>query len=188
MEVFDKEKKLLLDNDFDGIKELDNGLPPWLMWIFYATIFFAAIYLVHYHVFDQGALQAEEYHNEIEEYNQKAGTQKEVNIEGIKALDDKESIEAGAQLYVDVNCASCHGKNGEGNNVGPNLTDNYWINGNSPEEIFKIIKEGNLSKGMTPFGNQLNDEQIQLIMSYVINGLVGSNPENPKQPQGKLME
>jgi len=181
MELQDNEKKLLLDHDFDGIKELDNELPPWLMWVFYATIFWGAIYLVHYHVFDQGVLQTQEYQNEVAVFQ---SSQSQKAVPEMAVLEDEASLSKGKEIFVKMNCATCHGANGEGNQVGPNLTDEYWINGNSPTQIFTMIKEGKLSKGMTPYKNQLKDQEIELLMSYVLKKLVGSKPANPKAPQG----
>jgi len=60
-----KEKDVLLDHDYDGIKELDNDLPPWWLYLFYVTIAFAIIYMLYFHVFDLGDSSAEKYKKEM---------------------------------------------------------------------------------------------------------------------------
>lgn len=183
------DSKLIKDHQYDGILELDNDLPPWLMWVFYVTIFFSAIYMVHYHAFDQGKTQDEEYQQELAIAADKYGnTDNSGTPEEITLLTDAGSLAEGEQIYVDKNCASCHGENGEGNAVGPNLTDNYWINGPTPKDVFDIIKHGNLAKGMTPFKDQLTDEKIIKLTSYVLEELQGSNPPNDKAPEGEKYE
>ena len=59
------EQDKLLDHDYDGIKELDNDLPKWWLWLFYITIAWSVIYIVYYHVFDMGYLQVDEYKEEM---------------------------------------------------------------------------------------------------------------------------
>ncbi len=55
----------LLDHDFDGIQELDNNLPRWWLGLFYFTIFWAAVYMLYFHVLNVGYLQEDEYLAEI---------------------------------------------------------------------------------------------------------------------------
>ena len=64
--------KLLSDHEYDGIRELDNSLPKWWLWLFYITIAFAAVYVVRYHILHTGELQAEEYQSEIAAANVKS--------------------------------------------------------------------------------------------------------------------
>lgn len=60
-----EEKDKLLDHDYDGIQELDNDLPRWWLWLFILTIIWAVVYLLYFHVFDVGYLQADEYKKEM---------------------------------------------------------------------------------------------------------------------------
>lgn len=60
-----KTKDVLLDHNYDGIKELDNDLPPWWLWLFYLSIIWSAIYLVHYHVLKTGKSAAAKYQQEV---------------------------------------------------------------------------------------------------------------------------
>jgi len=176
----------LMDHNYDGINELDNPAPQWLMAIFYISVAFSIIYGVRYFMMgapDQIAeyTVADEAHNM--EFQKPAAEQAELVL-----LSDEAAIAEGAQLFKDMNCATCHGATGEGNTIGPNLTDDSWINGCSFDEVFSIIKNGKATKGMTPFKGQMNDSQIQRVASFVLQKLHGSNPENPKEAQGEKCE
>ncbi len=175
---------LLSGHDYDGIKELDNPMPKWWLWLFYLTIVFAAVYYVRYHVMHTGALQIEEYENEMAE------AAKSLNNSGTAILDetnvtvltDEISLAAGKEIY-DKQCLVCHLSKGEGL-VGPNLTDEYWLHGGSIGDIFKIIKVGNPSMGMISWKDQLTPLQIQQVSSFIYN-MEETNPPNPKAPQGE---
>jgi cytochrome c oxidase cbb3-type subunit 3 len=180
-----QEHKLLLDEDFDGIKELDNPIPAWFNWFFGVTIAFAVLYLPIYHVWKVWDLQDAEYEKEVkiaeikkEEYLKKVANS--IDEKNVKLITDASQIQKGAEVYKS-NCATCHGQKGEGL-VGPNLTDEYWLYGGKINDIFKTIKYGT-QKGMPGWQKQLNPLQIQLVSSY-IHSLKGTNPPNAKEPQG----
>lgn len=184
----EKEADVMLDHDYDGIKELDNNLPPWWKYGFYLTILFSVIYMVHYHVVGSGNVQLEEYQAQLDEAEmQKAERLKlaanEVDENTATMMLADADISSGKKIYVEK-CLVCHGGGGEGL-VGPNLTDDYWVNGGSIKDIFKIVKYGVPSKGMIAWQGQLTPIQIQQVSSYV-KSLVGTNPPNPKEPQGEL--
>jgi cytochrome c oxidase cbb3-type subunit 3 len=94
---------------------------------------------------------------------------------------DKGEIAKGAALFA-VNCVACHRADG-GGLIGPNLTDDYWIHGGTPVEIHTTITEGVLAKGMPQWGKMLKPEQVLSLTAYV-HSLHGSNPPNPKAPDG----
>jgi cytochrome c oxidase cbb3-type subunit 3 len=189
MDIKDNEHKMLIeDHDYDGIKELDNNPPPWIMWILYITIFWSAFYLAVFHVLKIGDLQETEYIKEIE----KANIQKELisqsntfDEENILLLESETDLNAGKELFISKTCVTCHGNLGEGNAIGPNLTDEYWLLGSSPSDVFKTIKYGNSIKGMTAFKDQLTDANMQQLTSYILVKLQGTNPPNAKEPQGE---
>ncbi len=184
----EKEGEIDLGHEYDGIRELDNRLPPWWVWMFYITTAWAIGYMIYYHVLEKGPLQIEEYEIAME----KAELQKEsflakaadqVNENTVVALTAESDINRGKQLYT-INCVACHGASGEGT-VGPNLTDGYWVHGGGVKNIFKVIKYGVPEKGMIAWQTQLKPSEIQQITSYILT-LQGTNPPNGKAPEGTL--
>lgn len=184
----EEEESILLDHDYDGIKELDNNLPPWWKYGFYLTIVTGVIYLVHFHVLKTGDLQGKEYENamaqakiEVDEFMKTSANNVDENT--VKVLTEASDISTGKDLFI-ANCVACHGKGGEGT-VGPNLTDDYWIHGGSIQDLFKTLKYGWVEKGMKAWKDDLSPMQIAQVASY-IKTLKGTNPPNPKAPQGDL--
>jgi cytochrome c oxidase cbb3-type subunit III len=180
------ENETALDHNYDGIIELDNAAPPLFNYILYGTILFAGVYLMYYHVFDMGTLQEGEYKKEMAVADaQKAERAKLVknNVDetNVVALASAEDLSSGNSIYQS-NCAACHGAKGEGM-VGPNFTDEYWINGGGIKNIFKTIKYGVPEKGMIAWQSQLNPQKMQQVASYILT-LAGTNPPNAKAPQG----
>lgn len=183
----EEEAEILLDHEYDGIRELDNDLPPWWKYGFYLTILVSIVYLIHYHVARTGNLQLTEYNNEIEKGKQEVAefmknAANNVDESNVKMLEGAE-IESGKQLFIST-CAACHGKLGEGG-VGPNLTDPYWVHGGSIRDIFKSVKYGWPDKGMKAWKEDLSPVQMAQISSFVIS-ICGTNPPNGKAPQGDL--
>lgn len=184
----EKEHTVMLQHNYDGIRELDNNLPPWWVWGFYASIVFAVIYLVNYHVLNNAPLPEEEYAIElaeaataIEEWKKSAPSL--IDESNVTYLADASSMDAGKAIY-DLNCTPCHLANG-GGSVGPNLTDDYYIHGGSIQEVFSTIKYGVIEKGMIPWQTQLNATEMQQVASYVMS-LRGNNVEGGKAPEGEL--
>lgn len=185
----EQEADIDLGHDYDGIRELDNRLPPWWIYGFYCTILFACVYLWRYHVVHSAPLPAEEYRIAVREAEaRKAEFLKKqadnVDENTVRLLTGKEDLEAGKAVFQSV-CFACHGKNGEGG-VGPNLTDNYWLHGGTINDIFKTIKYGWPEKGMKSWKDDYSPQQIAQIASYV-KSLHGTNPPNAKAPQGTFM-
>lgn len=186
--AIEKEEEIILNHNYDGIRELDNDLPPWWKYGFYVTIVFAVIYLFNFHVIGGGYLQTDEYNASVylakmakEEYQKMNANN--VNESSVTLLMDKAEIAKGETMYKE-NCFACHGKLGEGG-VGPNLTDDYWLHGGSIKDIFISLKYGWPDKGMKSWQADFSPVQIHQIASY-IKTLKGSNPVNAKAPQGDL--
>jgi cytochrome c oxidase cbb3-type subunit III len=181
----EKEHEILLSDDYDGIKELDNRVPPWFNYLFYGTILFSVYYLLDYHVFETSPLQEAEYALEMEaakiHREQLAKSGAFITEETVTFVVDTEVLNKGKLLY-DTHCVACHAADG-GGLVGPNLTDEYWIHGGSINDVFRTIKYGVPAKGMIPWQQQLDPVQIQALSSYVLT-LQGTNPSNPKGPEG----
>lgn len=184
----EEEDSILLDHDYDGIRELDNDLPPWWKYGFYLTIAVSVVYMLHFHVLGTGDLQIKEYENDIaeaklavDEYMRNSSNNVDENT--VKLLTEQSDIATGKDVYIS-NCAACHGKEGEGS-VGPNLTDEYWLHGGSIQDVFKSVKYGWVEKGMKAWKEDLSPMQIAQITSF-IKTLKGTKPANAKAAQGDL--
>jgi cytochrome c oxidase cbb3-type subunit 3 len=177
--------EVMADHSYDGIQELDNGMPPWLAYFFYVTIGFGIVYLLNYHVFRFSDLQEAEYQAEVAQAVLRYGDNKDrVKIQ-IVQISDKAQLENAKKVFAQ-NCAACHGKALEGG-VGPNLTDNAHLHGGQLADIFNVIREGVPAKGMISWKGKLSDEEILQLASY-IKTMEGSNPPNAKAPQGVEMK
>ena len=184
----EREQEIVLDHNYDGIRELDNVLPPWWVYLFYATIVFAVVYLVRFHIIGDYD-QALEYEQEvaaaqiaIEEYKKNAKDLVDVNT--VEVLTDAADLSAGEKIFQ-TNCVACHMADG-GGGIGPNLTDEYWILGGGIKNVFHTISEGGRDgKGMVAWKQTLKPAEIAQVASYVLS-LGGTTPANPKAPEGDI--
>ena len=167
IEEFDEK---LMDHDYDGIKELDNPAPAWIMAIFYITIFFAVMYGAYYFWFGQGLNQEEEYALENKEYAEKYASQ--VSDKPLALLTDEASIAEGQATFM-KNCVACHGANGEGG-IGANLTDDTWIHGCDFESLSAVVNDG-APNGMPSYKAQMSEKKIQQVVSFVLTKLKGTH-------------
>jgi cytochrome c oxidase cbb3-type subunit 3 len=178
--------RLLSDHEYDGIRELDNDLPPWWKWLFYITIAFGIIYLIRLWVFNADDLyQEKEFRKEMAEAATMMPDQPTAEEFEIKLLTDEASLASGKETYEKI-CQVCHLIDG-GGLVGPNMTDDYWIHGNTVEDWFNVVKNGVLEKGMIAYKDQLSPTQRLEVISYIAT-LHGTTPANPKAPEGEEME
>lgn len=178
--------KFVEGHNYDGIQEYDNSPPAWFNWIFFVTIVFAVVYLLRYHVFKTGDLQVAEYEKQVKEAAPILARVQEraIYLADQPRLTDQASLALGKSVFK-TNCVTCHGQNGEGI-AGPNLTDDYWLHGGHYNEIFKTIFNGVEQKGMPVWKKSLKPDDIRAVASYVYT-LRGTNPPNPKAPQGEKM-
>lgn len=180
------EESIVLDHSFDGIRELDNDLPPWWVAMMWATIIFSFIYLGHHHVFKTGDTQIEQYNKamakaDIETKKYLAKMAMNVDETNATLLTDDKDLSAGGAIFQEM-CIVCHSANGEGD-IGPNLTDDYWLYSNDVKVVFGTIKNGT-ANGMPEHGSRLNPIQLQQVASYVL-----SLPYTEgKEPEGEKME
>lgn len=184
----EKEADIMLDHDYDGIKELDNALPPWWKYGFYITIFVAIFYILKFEVWHTGMNPTEEYNTEMAqaklETDQYLASMKENVDENSVVMLDAAGIQTGKTLFTKT-CVACHTENG-GGGVGPNLTDNYTIHGAKIQDIFKTIKYGYPDKGMQSWQSNFSPVEMQQLSSY-IKSLSNTNVPNGKAPQGDLI-
>lgn len=186
----EKEKDILFDHEYDGIRELDNSLPPWWVALFYITIAFGVVYLFYYHVSGSGLSSQEEYELEMEKAEEAvaafvARQGDQVDETNVVALEDENEISLGKAIY-EVNCVACHGALGEGG-IGPNFSDEYWIHGGDIKDLFRTIKYGVPEKGMISWQTQLRPAEMQRVASYILT-FQGTNPPNGKAPEGELYQ
>lgn len=190
LKPIEQEKDIQLDHDYDGIKELDNGLPPWFTGLFYATIVFALVYLVRFHIVGDYT-QDQEYvldntlaEKEVAAYNKTAPDL--MNVDKVTLLTEEAAVAEGKAIFT-ANCVLCHKANG-GGAIGPNLTDTSWILGGGIKNLFKTISEGGRpGKGMVAWKESLKPTEIQKVASYVLS-LQGTKPADGKAPEGEVWE
>ena len=176
----DPKDPLLLDHEADGIRELDNNLPRWWVWLFYITIAFSVFYLLYYHVLKAGPLQAAEYDNAMkvgDVVKSAAMGRFESTMGALQPSAEPGVIDSGREQYMKM-CAPCHRPDG-GGLVGPNLCDDYWIHGTNYTDTLKVIWNGVPEKGMVTWKGLLKPSDIQSIASFV-HTLRGTKPPNPK--------
>ena len=184
----EREGDITFHHDYDGIRELDNHLPPWWVNMFVLCCIWALGYMWYYHWGGGGPSQAEEYDTEVAAAKKQmsaalAGKANAIDESNVVALTDPEALAQGELIYKSV-CVACHGPKGEGT-VGPNFTDEYWIHGGGIKNVFKTIKYGVPDKGMIAWAAQLKPVDMQKVASYILS-LKGTNPPNPKAPQGEI--
>lgn len=190
LKPIEQEEEILLDHNYDGIKELDNHLPPWWKGLFYFTIGYAVIYLLIFHVFSAAPLQEEKYEIEMAEAaalkaNQEADIVVDFDENTVAMTTDAIEL-ADGQKFFEQQCAVCHKADG-GGLAGPNLTDQYWKNGGAMTDVYKVIKNGVQGTAMISWESQLNPIRMRNVASYVMT-LQGTNPPGALPPDGDLYE
>jgi len=143
-------------HDWDGIKELNNPLPRWWLWTFYASIVFAIGYVIYYPAIPlinsatpgiSGITNRQILGNELKAASQaKAGMVAKIesaSLEEIRTTDDMFRFSvAGGQSTFKVYCTQCHGSGAQGGPGYPNLNDDDWLWGGNLEAIYTSIKHG----------------------------------------------
>jgi cytochrome c oxidase cbb3-type subunit 3 len=177
--------KIFAGHDYDGIKELNNPSPYWVLFLFLGTICFSLYYAVNYFGYpNNGKDQISEYNQQMAMVQNMPNGQNQADLNGGIPIDSKELKEQGEKLFTEKGCIACHGLKGEGNAIGPNMTDKFWIRGCKPADLVKTISEGVPEKGMVPYKAMMTESQIKSLVAYILGTLAGSNPPNAKAPQG----
>lgn len=179
----------LLDHEYDGIQEYDNPLPLWWKAIFWGCIIFAPLYVIFFH-FGPGVLPNDSYDAEMTALYDKQAEELlalgEITDSALDGLKLSDSMMATSKKVYSARCATCHGVFGEGG-IGPNLCDSYWLHGNRLTEIYDTIVNGVPEKGMLAWNRTLPPGQLMAMAAYV-GSMQGSNPPNPKPPQGEELD
>ena len=187
-EPLENESQLLLEHDYDGIKELDNNLPPWWVYLFYAGIIFGVVYMVRYEILGADNQETElkkelaQAKIEVAEYMKTAPDM--MDEKTVTLLTEPADLASGKEIFT-TNCAACH-RADAGGQIGPNLTDDNWVLGGGIKNLFHTINNGGRDgKGMIAWKGTLKPKEMQKVASYVLS-LKGSNPKDPKAPEGEI--
>ncbi|WP_323847003.1 cytochrome-c oxidase, cbb3-type subunit III [Microbulbifer magnicolonia] len=163
---------------YDGIEEYDNPLPKWWFMLFVATLIFSGVYLAIYPGLGNfkglggwtsvGELEKDQ-SKAVEKFDETFG--KFVNMPIEQIAENREALKMGARIFAN-NCAVCHGADGGGNYGFPNLTDNDWLYGGTPEKILETLHNGRGGL-MPPQGPIIGEEGVKNVTEYVLalNGL-----------------
>jgi len=173
-------------HEYDGIREFDNRLPSWWLMTLWGAVVFSIGYWTYYHTTGTGSSSKEAYLAEVGE-SKKAEAERAAKA-GVVTDDDllaltksAEALERGKQAYT-TNCIACHKADG-GGLVGPNLTDAFWIHGDKPTDLYKVVAEGVLPKGMPAWKPVLGPTTTQEVVAYVLT-MKDTNVAGGKEPQG----
>lgn len=189
----EQENEIEMEHSYDGIRELDNHLPPWWKWLFYGTMVWAVVYFFLFHVSSSLPLSLEEYKRELaladEQVKQHKALQPQsvVDENSLTYTADAAMIEKGKTVFTNNNCGGCHRSDGGGNSIGPNLTDEYWLHGGEIKNVFLTIKNGVVEKGMPAWGKSMSPQDVRDVTFFVMS-LQGSNPPDAKAPQGDIFK
>ncbi|MGD0530308.1 MAG: c-type cytochrome [Polyangiaceae bacterium] len=172
---------------YDGIVEHDNRLPLWWQLTLYGAVVFALVYWFGRRL---DAIQSPREASQSDRAVQHAAEAERARARGtiddamLSAIaKDPATLAQGKEIFVST-CAACH-KADAGGNIGPNLTDSYWIHGNKPTDIYKTVSEGIPAKGMPTWTPVLGEERVEAVVAYVIS-IEGTNVPGGKAPQGEL--
>lgn len=187
----DEEKSLLLNHNYDGIEEFDYPLPRWWVATFIGGIVFAVIYIFYYEYMGAKSIQKKFLEDiaKVETIRKESSSKlDEFDGDGYNAfLALKNSKETSQKVFSEY-CVSCHQEGGRGD-IGPNLTDSYWINLKTvnTQSLYKIIKSGVEENGMPAWGELLTKEELFAAVKFVMD-IKDTNIKDGKEPQGEKIE
>jgi cytochrome c oxidase cbb3-type subunit 3 len=178
----------LTTHTYDGIEEYDNPLPAWWRRIFWGTAFFSLCYFVHYQLTGNGATAAQSYETDMREFREMVAAKTlgtEINEDGLTRLMNDPMMMRDARTVFSSRCVQCHADRGQGN-IGPNLTDDHWLNGDgSLTALLEIVKDGRPQKGMPTWGQKLRPVELAQVVAYV--GSIRNTNVPGRAPQGTLV-
>ena len=168
----------LLDHAYDGIREYDNPLPGWWRITFCATVVFAACYGFYFHVVDWGQMPGATYASALAEYDQGREQRERTDSANVseaslaQLTSDSAVVARGAAVFTQ-RCVACHQPDGSGL-IGPNLTDDFQLHGETRLDIFGTVRRGVPGTAMLAWGDQLPPRAIADVVAYAIT-LRGKN-------------
>ena len=177
-------ENVLLDHAYDGIEEYDNPMPAWWVWLFVASIVFAPFYFIYYHMSPSDRSLQAELAADIENAKNSLPPFDESNEAFLGYLKDRAFLDAGKRVYDGI-CFSCYQPDG-GGLVGPNMTDDYYLNVKQLSDFPEFIRKGNISKGMMPYEDAYSQRDIVRVSAYMAS-LRGTTPKVAKEPQGEII-
>lgn len=189
VQVNESERKLLLDHSYDNIHELDHPLPNWWLGIFWGTSIFALFYFILYQFMGAPSLRQtfEKDWAKIQEIkNAEMAKGGAFNSEKYQAILAADGVKKGEEVFT-ANCVACHKEKGAGD-IGPNLTDEYWLWAKgTPETIYPVVHAGVPQNGMPTWGGVLSDDEIYQAVAYV-QTLHNTHTPGGKAPQGEKVD
>ena len=160
----------VLDHEYDGIREYDNPLPRWWVWMWAGSFFFSVGYFFHYHVSHNGTSVEGDYvadMAEARELEAKQSLAEPVSEDSLSKLMANPALMTDAKALFGLRCAPCHAANGQGL-IGPNLTDNSWVHGAGKlTDIYGVVDGGVAAKGMPAWGRQLTPIELRKVVAFV---------------------
>ncbi|MFO0630864.1 MAG: c-type cytochrome, partial [Polyangiales bacterium] len=170
------------------IEEYDNELPNWWLYTLFGAMVFALGYYFWYEVLHAGPGQQQAYEaSRVEDRRRDAERARRLgamNDDGLRTLShDSATVAQGREVFT-TNCVACH-RADAGGQIGPNLTDNQWLHGGAPVQIFRTVSEGVPAKGMPAWGSPLGPDRTMAVVAYLLT-LRNTNVANGKPAQGEV--
>ncbi len=179
----------LLEHEYDGIREYDNPLPRWWVWMFFGSFLFSIGYFFHYHVSHNGTSIADSYEEDMREAREieaKQSLAQPVTNDSLNKLTLDAALMADARVIFVARCAPCHGERAQGI-IGPNLTDASWIHGQgSLTDIYGVVENGVPAKGMPAWGRLLTPVELRKVVAFV--GTQRGKNAPGKAPEGVVAQ
>lgn len=182
------DRDIVLDHEYDGIREYDNPTPGWWNFIFFASVVFSVWYFLYYHASTISTSIAQGYSNDVGDDLKRRfstiGDLKPDEATLLKYMGNAEWSAVGASVFK-TNCISCHGPDGAGQ-IGPNLTDDNYKNVRMITDIARVVSDGAAGGAMPSWKTRLHPNEVVLVSAYVAS-LRGKNLPGPRGPEGSLI-
>lgn len=167
----------------EDVRELNNPLPMWWLWLFIITLVYSGAYLVFYPglgSFDGvgGWSQEGQYEQEVADAERRYGPifAKFAAMEVPQLIDDPQAMSVGSSLYANY-CSQCHGSTAQGAPGFPDLTDSDWLWGGEPAQIEHAILKGR--SGIMPALGPALGEDLDAMVAYVQSMPDGQDTASP---------